>query len=64
MNQAAAAEEKTVASPCVNVCRISAATGLCEGCLRNLEEIASWSAYSDKEKRAVLERLPARKSGR
>ncbi len=55
---------QAVASPCVNVCRMSAFTGLCEGCLRTIDEIAGWSAYSDRQKRAVLARLPARKAGR
>ena len=50
-----------VASPCVNVCKMNEATGLCEGCQRTLEEIASWSAYSPAEKRAVLALLPARR---
>jgi len=47
----------------VNVCRMSAITGYCEGCLRTIDEIASWAAYSDREKRAVLARLAARKAG-
>ena len=51
-----------VASPCVNVCRMDAASGYCEGCRRSLEEIARWSAYSPAEKRAVLALLPARKT--
>ncbi len=55
---------QAVASPCVNVCRMSALTGYCEGCLRTIDEIAGWSTYSDGEKRAVLARLPARKVGR
>ena len=62
MNRAAAAieAEAEVASPCINVCRVDAASGYCEGCRRTLEEIACWSAYSTMEKRAVLARLPAR----
>ncbi len=43
---------------------MSAFTGYCEGCLRTIDEIARWSAYSDRQKRAVLARLPARKAGR
>jgi predicted Fe-S protein YdhL (DUF1289 family) len=39
-------------------------TGLCEGCLRTLDEIAAWSVMSDAEKRAVLAQLPARKTPR
>jgi uncharacterized protein len=39
-------------------------TGLCEGCLRTIEEIAAWSRMSPEEKRAVLAQLPARGAGR
>lgn len=61
---AAANPDEGVPSPCVNVCRMSAVTGYCEGCQRTIGEIARWSAYSDHQKRAVLVRLPARKSRR
>lgn len=54
-------QEPEVASPCVDVCRMDAANGYCEGCKRTLDEIASWSAYTTAEKRAVLALLPARK---
>ena len=53
-----------VPSPCTNVCKMSPVTGYCEGCQRTIGEIAGWSAYSDPQKRAVLVRLPARKSQR
>jgi predicted Fe-S protein YdhL (DUF1289 family) len=49
-----------VASPCINVCRMNPDTGLCEGCLRTLAEIAAWSGMSADEKRAVLASLAAR----
>ena len=49
-----------VASPCINVCRMSPDTGLCEGCQRTLEEIAAWSAMSAEEKCAVLAQLQKR----
>jgi predicted Fe-S protein YdhL (DUF1289 family) len=39
-------------------------TGLCEGCLRTLDEIAAWSSMGPEEKRAVLDRLPARRAQR
>ncbi|MCS6943808.1 MAG: DUF1289 domain-containing protein [Sutterellaceae bacterium] len=39
-------------------------TGLCEGCLRTLAEIAAWSRLSDEEKRAVLQRVAARRASR
>ena len=59
---ASSALENAVPSPCISVCRMSPASGYCEGCHRTLAEIASWSGYSDGEKRAVLARLPSRKT--
>ncbi|MFM8609992.1 MAG: DUF1289 domain-containing protein [Burkholderiaceae bacterium] len=47
-------------SPCVAVCRMDDATGLCAGCLRTLEEIAAWSALSDGQRRAVWGQLKQR----
>ncbi len=52
-----------VASPCVDVCRMNAQTGFCDGCFRTLDEIASWSSLSDDDKRAVLERVESRRQG-
>ncbi len=52
VRQAAAAGEP-VPSPCVSVCRMDAASGLCEGCLRTLDEIAAWSTMDDAAKSAV-----------
>ena len=54
-------QDEEVASPCINVCRMDAKSGYCEGCRRTLDEIASWSNYTAAEKRAVLALLPARK---
>jgi hypothetical protein len=48
-------------SPCINVCRMDAATGWCEGCQRTLREIGLWSGMSDADKRAVWQALPARR---
>ena len=48
-------------SPCVNVCRMDAATGWCEGCQRTLQEIAAWSGLADADKHAVWQALPARR---
>ncbi|HYT85807.1 MAG TPA: DUF1289 domain-containing protein [Burkholderiales bacterium] len=53
-----------VQSPCNNVCRMNPDSGLCEGCLRTLDEIAAWSGLSNDEKRAVLAQLPARRTAR
>jgi predicted Fe-S protein YdhL (DUF1289 family) len=51
----------TPASPCVDVCRMNAASGWCEGCLRTLDEIAAWSRLDDAARRQVLAALPARR---
>jgi prolyl-tRNA editing enzyme YbaK/EbsC (Cys-tRNA(Pro) deacylase)/predicted Fe-S protein YdhL (DUF1289 family) len=50
-----------IPSPCVSVCRMHEANGLCEGCLRTLAEITEWSAMNDAAKRAVWKRLPQRR---
>jgi uncharacterized protein len=46
-----------VPSPCISVCRMDAATGLCEGCYRTLDEIAAWSRATEEEKRALWDEL-------
>ena len=51
-----------VPSPCIDVCRMNASTGWCEGCLRSLDEIAAWSTLTDDGKRAVLAHLPERRA--
>ncbi|GAU80671.1 DUF1289 domain-containing protein [Bosea sp. BIWAKO-01] len=48
-------------SPCVLICVIDPASGLCEGCLRTLQEIADWSRLSEAERLAVMAELPRRK---
>ncbi len=53
---------KPVPSPCVNICRMDEASGLCEGCARTLDEIACWSLLDDEEKQAVCEQLAARRA--
>ena len=50
-----------VPSPCISVCQMDQATGLCAGCLRTLDEIASWSLFSDDDKRAVWAAIPQRR---
>lgn len=51
----------TVDSPCINICAISDETGMCEGCYRTIDEIASWSRMNPDERRGVMAQLPARK---
>lgn len=50
-----------VPSPCINVCRMHAPSGWCEGCLRTIDEIAAWAALDDEAKRAIWRLLPQRR---
>ncbi len=47
-------DEDVVASPCVSVCTMDRATGLCIGCLRTIKEIGAWRTMTLAEKRAVV----------
>jgi uncharacterized protein len=50
-----------VPSPCINVCRIDSQRGVCEGCLRTLDEIAAWSRLDDSSKRRIWKLLHERR---
>jgi predicted Fe-S protein YdhL (DUF1289 family) len=49
-------------SPCGSSCEINYDTGLCDGCLRTLQEIARWSTMSEDQKREVLEAIERRRA--
>lgn len=51
---------QTVPSPCLSVCQMDEATGLCQGCLRTLDEIGLWGNADDAFKRVVWARIEAR----
>ena len=51
-----------VPSPCISVCRIDDATGLCVGCLRTLDEIAAWGALDDTARRRVWQAIALRRA--
>ena len=50
-----------VPSPCINVCRMDASTGWCEGCLRTIDEIVAWGTMADEGKRAVWRLIEQRR---
>jgi uncharacterized protein len=56
----AAATNSPLPSPCINICRMDPASGLCEGCLRTLDEIAQWSTASESRKQAIWQQLKQR----
>ncbi|WP_338447314.1 DUF1289 domain-containing protein [Pelagerythrobacter marensis] len=49
-----------VASPCRNICRVSADGALCEGCGRTLDEIGRWQTAEETERRAIVTAAAAR----
>ena len=49
-----------ISSPCVKICVIDPPSGLCEGCGRNLDEIARWGRLSEPERLAIMALLPDR----
>lgn len=49
-----------VPSPCVSLCKMNRDSGLCEGCLRTLDEIIAWGKADDDFKRTVWAQLPRR----
>lgn len=51
---------RSIATPCVKVCVVDGASGLCLGCFRTLTEIAGWSRLSDAERARIMAELPER----
>lgn len=54
--------DMSLASPCINICRMNARTGLCEGCFRSLDEIAGWSRMGESGQRRVLDLVARRRA--
>lgn len=50
-----------LSSPCIGICRMHPRTGLCEGCLRTIEEIAQWSAATEDAKRQMWAQIERRR---
>jgi len=53
---------KEIDSPCVKICVIHPAVGLCVGCRRTLDEISNWSAMSSEGRAAITAQLPGREA--
>ena len=47
---------KTVASPCIDLCRLDIEGELCVGCGRTVGEIKIWMPMSDEDKLACIQR--------
>ncbi|WP_051594984.1 DUF1289 domain-containing protein [Hyphomonas pacifica] len=51
---------QSIKSPCIKVCAVDAATGLCLGCGRTLPEIGKWVSMGEAGREKVMADLPAR----
>jgi uncharacterized protein len=49
------------ASPCIAVCILDPANGLCRGCWRSIEEITAWPSLDANAKRRILAAIAARR---
>ncbi len=47
-------------TPCIDICSIDPATGICRGCNRTVAEIAQWSAMTSAERKRIMAELAAR----
>ncbi|MGE0849030.1 MAG: DUF1289 domain-containing protein [Hyphomicrobiaceae bacterium] len=54
--------QRPIQSPCVKVCVMDEASGLCLGCRRSLDEIAGWAIMTEAERRRIMRELPARRA--
>ena len=52
-----------VSSPCISVCDMDDANGYCRGCMRTLEEIATWPKMNDEQQQKVIHMLTTRRTG-
>ena len=48
-------------SPCINVCKMDGASGLCIGCYRTIEEITLWSRLDDTDRQEILRAVSERR---
>ena len=55
-------DQTPVPSPCINVCQMIPETGLCQGCMRTIDEIVGWGSASEDAKRAVWAEIRLREA--
>lgn len=51
-----------IRTPCVKVCFIDDASGLCLGCFRTLAEVAAWARLDEATRDTVMAELPGRRA--
>lgn len=50
-----------IKTPCIKVCVVDGESGLCMGCYRKLNEVATWGRLGDAERDAIIAALPERR---
>lgn len=50
-----------IQSPCINICKMDAPSGLCTGCLRTIDEISLWSRTDDATRAQILAAVAQRR---
>lgn len=50
-----------ITSPCTNICKMDATSGLCQGCFRTLDEITAWSRIDDPARSEILANIASRR---
>lgn len=53
---------KPLPSPCISVCQLDSASGICLGCYRTGSEIAAWRSMDAEAQRALLDTLKDRRA--
>lgn len=53
-------KQQEVESPCIGVCSMDEATGLCHGCYRTINEIKTWWDMNADEQKNLLSVLEKR----
>ena len=49
--------DQPVASPCINVCRMTEDRSHCKGCFRTIDEIRAWSKAESEERQQIWGQL-------
>lgn len=49
-------------SPCINLCKMDATSGLCQGCFRTLDEITVWARTDDTGRARILAAVAGRRA--
>ena len=51
---------KPMVTPCIKVCVVDGESGLCMGCYRTLQEVATWARLDEDQRLGIMAELPER----